>query len=290
MFVRNAGLTITLVGMLTIVLVLFLGLIVFNYLANTVINLAEDQINISVYFYSDIPEEDILRAKEEIASLEGVNEVRYISKEEALIFFQERRKDDPATLQILEEVGGNPLEASLVVKTKDTSYFSQIENYINSSFFKDKIRNQIFKDNKRVIERLYKITWFARIGGALITIIFGFLVFVIALNTIRLGIYSFREEIGIMKLVGASNWFVRGPFIVYGIICSMVAAIISIVIFYFVLIVINQPLVNFVNNIRFGPLDFFGGYFFWIVVSVLIVGIGIVYFSTFVAIRKYLEV
>ncbi len=227
--VRNRWLTLACVVMMVISLLLFSTIFVFNYISHSLIDYLKNKVDISLYFKPDIPEEDILKIKDQLLTQEEIEDIDYISKEEALKRFQNIAESNPIVKKALGEIGENPLVASLNIKARDTKDYQKIVDYINHSPFKTKLITIDLAENKRVIERIDALARGIRWGSLLTVIVLGFLSIVISFNTIRMAIYSLREEIEIMKLVGASNGFIRAPFLVEGMIEGVVASVIALI-------------------------------------------------------------
>ncbi len=227
--VRNRWLTLACVVMMVISLLLFSTIFVFNYISHSLIDYLKNKVDISLYFKPDIPEEDILKIKDQLLTQEEIEDIDYISKEEALKRFQNIAESNPIVKKALGEIGENPLVASLNIKARDTKDYQKIVDYINHSPFKTKLITIDLAENKRVIDRIDALARGIRWGSLLTVIVLGFLSIVISFNTIRMAIYSLREEIEIMKLVGASNGFIRAPFLVEGMIEGVVASVIALI-------------------------------------------------------------
>ena len=232
-------------------------------------------------------EEEILEVKSKLEELVEVESVDYTSQEEALISFKERHKDNPILLQSLEELETNPLEASLNIKAQETSQYASINQFLESVYYQDIVDKVNYMQNKEVIEKLNKIVVDVKTGGLALTFLLALIVFLVTFNAIRLAIYSSREEINVMRLVGASNWFIRGPFIIEGMLYGFIATIVSLVILYPVFYFLSPKLSGFL------PIGDIFGYFQANLLSffLLLLGIGVILgaFSSFVAVRKYLR-
>ena len=211
----------------------------------------------------------------------------YISQEEALIKFKEQHKDNPILLQSLEELDINPLEASLNIKAQETSQYASINQFLEGVYYQDIIDKVNYMQNKEVIEKLNKIVMDVKTGGLALSFLLALIVFLVTFNAIRLAIYSSREEINVMRLVGASNWFIRGPFIIEGVLYGIIATIVTLVLLY--------PLFYFVSPkiSSFLPIGDVFSYFQTNLLSffLLLLGIGVILggFSSFIAVRKYLK-
>lgn len=226
-FIRNGWQSIPTLSVMTLALFVFLSLIVFNVLTNNAIVLLRDKIDISVYFQNTSTEDEILKLKRSLESLSEVKNVQYVSRDEALKLFQERHKDDPTIGQALEVLSENPLSASLNIKANDPKDYPVIAAYLNAESLRSSVDQITYNQNQVVINRLASIVDTARRVGIALTVILSIIAVLVTLNTIILTIYSSRDEIGVMRLVGAGNRFIRGPYIVQGILYGVLAAVIS---------------------------------------------------------------
>ncbi len=286
-FIRNGWLSVSTIGIMILAAIVFEGLVLFNVIGKTTISSLQEKIDISIYFKSNASEDYILNIKKSLENLSEVKNVEYVSAESALTGFKNRHVDDSALSQAIEELDKNPLLASLNVKAKDPREYKSIASYLEAKTLKDQIEKITYAQNQVVIERLIGLIDTLRNGGIALTVFLSILAVVVTFNTIRLAIFSASEQIGIMRLVGASNAFIRGPFIVEGIIYGFVATIIS--------FVIMIPMINFLAPFvnKFIPevdllLYFSTNYISLFLYQILFcMGLGII--SSFVAVRKYLH-
>lgn len=286
-FKRNLWLSIATIAITSIALFIFLSLMLFNFFTGEVIKIIENQIDLSIYFKNEVVEEDIIKTRDIISQLPQVAQVDYITKEQALEEFQSRHSEDEVINRALEELGDNPLQASLEIKAKDSSQYQEIVNFIESSDISNNISKVNFTENRLIIERLNQITQTVERAGLILTLIFAALTILIAFNFIRVSIYSFREEINIMRLVGASRSFIRGPFVISGLITSVISAIMIFLIFWLI-IYFGSPYVNsFVPEIDF--YAFFAQNWFKLFAFEFLTGIILVLISTYLATSKYLK-
>ncbi|BCX16179.1 MAG: cell division protein FtsX [Candidatus Parcubacteria bacterium] len=286
-FLRNAWLSGATIVVMVMTLTVFGGLIIGNIIARTVINSIQEKIDISVYFKNDSPEDEILRIKSILESLPEVKMVEYVSKEEALSIFKEKHKDDATISQALEQLNENPLLASLNIKARQPEEYSVIAGYLNNDSIKPFVEKVSYSQNAAVINRLNKILSISRNGGMILTIVMTLIAILITFNTIRLAIYSSRESINIMKLVGGSNFFIRTPFLVEGVIYGIISAFLSLLVIgpvvYFAspYIKVMIPELNLWQKFMSDILVFFS--------YQLIFGVGVGLVSSFIAIGKYLK-
>lgn len=269
-------------------LLVFEGLVISGVIANTAINSIQDKIDISIYFKTDAPEDEILRIKDNLLQTAEVKSVEYVSRDEALESFRERHKDDETISRAVEELEENPLSASLNIKAEDPSQYSIIAGYLNNNVSSDLVENITYNQNQVVIDRLASIIEVSRQVGLLAALFLTIVAILVAFNTILLGIYSNRDEISIMRLVGANNIYVRGPFVVMGVIYGLITAVIS--------VVLAAPIIWFAAPYikLFIPAmdlrEYFTSHFFLLFFYQLLFGIGIGVVSSFIAIRRYLKV
>jgi len=286
-FRRNGWLSTATIIVLAMMLFVLGNLILLGVLAETVLNTLESKIDVSVYFRPETEEENIFLIKKELESLSEVAEVRYVSREEALKRFREQHKSNALIISALEELGENPLEASLNIRARDPSHYESVSNFLLHKNYPgiDKIN---YFDNKLVIERLGAILGAIRKGGTALALFLAFVAVLVAFNTIRLAIYTMREEIGIMRLVGATMWFIRGPFIVNGILYGALAAGVTMFVFFPLTWFVSPKLLILVPN--FDLFRYFLSNFWEFFGIMLLSGITLGVVSSFIAIRRYLKV
>ncbi len=229
-FRRNAWLSTATVAILTMTLIVFAGLYLFNVLTNVIVASVQDKIDISVYFNTDAPEDEILRIRATLKDLPEVKEISYVSKDEALEIFKQKHADDDTISSALDQLEDNPLLASLNIKAHDTEEYSVIAAYLNNESIAPFVENVTYSQNAAVIERLGDILRTAQRGGIALTIVLSLIAILITFNTIRLAIHSSRESITIMRLVGGSNLFIRGPFLVEAVVYGLISAVVSVLI------------------------------------------------------------
>ena len=286
-FWRNTWPSIATVGTMVIALSVFLGLILFNAMTSKAIELIQDKIDISVYFKNTTSEDDILNIKQSLETLPEVKEVQYVSKDKALEIFKENHKSDETILQAINELDTNPLVASLNIRAKEPSQYALIADYLSSQNLSKFIDSLSYSKNQVVIDRLTTIIHNVNQGGFFITLILALVAGLVIFNTIRLAIYSDRDEIAIMRAVGASNAFVRGPYVVGGIIAGLISALISIIIALPLIYGVSPYLKVFIPN--FNLFSYFVSNLFQLILYQIIFGVAIGSFSSFVAVRRYLK-
>ena len=254
----------------------------------------KDKVDINVYLIRTAPESDILALKKDLEQLpEVLPPVTYISRDEALANFKTRHQNDQFTLQALDELGVNPLGATLNIKAKDPSQYESIAQFLQSKSTANGSNNSIidkvnYYQNKDAIDRLTHIINSANKLGFILTIFLIIISVLITFNTLRLVIYMSRDEISVMRLVGASTGYIRGPFFIAGAIYGFISAILTLILFYPETLWLGKTTEDFFVglNIFHYYASNFGQTFLIIVLS----GIAIGSVSSFLAVRKYLKV
>ncbi|MDA1337635.1 MAG: permease-like cell division protein FtsX, partial [bacterium] len=192
----------------------------------------KESVDISTYLKNDATQEEIAQLREELEAMPEVKEVKYISKEQALESFVKLHKQDEVILESLEIVGQNPLLASLSIKAFSSDQYAVISEFLENMPFAFIVSDVDYFDRAPVIDRLSKLIAGIQSAVFLVTLFAGFIAVLVAFNTIRLTIYGSRDEIEVMRLVGASNWFIRGPFIIQGVIVGVLATLITTLLFF----------------------------------------------------------
>lgn len=275
------------VAIMALASLVFLGLIVFGFIADQAASSIQDKIDISVYFKKSTAEDQVLNIKSSLETLSEVKSVEYVSKDRALEIFKEKHKDEATISQGINELDANPLEASLNVKAKRPDQYVTIANYLNLPNLVPYIEEVNYAKNQVVIDRLTGIVNNVKRGGLILTILLGCIAGLVVFNTIRLAIYSNREEIGIMRLVGASNALVRGPSVVEGVLSGILAAALS--------LIVAAPIVYFLSphlKVFIPGLDVFRYFYtnlFVLFLYQVVFSVGIGTLSSFVAVRRYLK-
>lgn len=286
--VRNHWLSFTCITMMAISLIILSSILIFNNASNNLINILKEKMDISIYFKRDVPEEDILRIRDDLIGNEKIAKIEYISQTEALKIFEEKSSRNPAIKRALEALGENPLAASLNIKAKDTKYYTEIIDEVDNSTFKDKLIMVDLMENQRVVERINSLSVGIKLGSILVIIVAAFLSLLISFSTIRMAIYSLKGEIEIMKLVGASNWFIRGPFLLEGALQGIIASFVAILILIPFVMWGSPRIESFISEISISL--YFWSHFWYIFLYQTLSGIFLGIVSSFWAINKYLKI
>jgi len=290
-FIRSGFTSIASVLIMTITLFVITSLIFVQVALNSSLNDIKEKVDVTVYFVQDTSEADILGVQSALEKLPEVKTVTYTSSEEALNQFKDKHANDYLTLQALDELNGNPLGATLNIKAKDPSQYESISNYFENgdAFSKgtltiiDKVD---YHQNKIVIDRLNAIISGAQKLGFVFSLILILISLAITFNTIRLIIYMSREEIGVMRLVGAGKKYIQGPFIVSGVLVGLTSAIVTVLLFIPISIWLGNQMTDFVgiNMFTYYKDNFFQLFIIMLVSGVLLGGI-----SSFLAVIRYIK-
>jgi len=285
---REKGLVAANIFILVLAISTLTSLYLLKDVSRFLVSSIQEKVDISVYFKLDTSEEDILKIKEEVAKIPEVKEVQYVSQEEALASFSVRHKDDPTLMQSLDEIGINPFSASLNIKASEASQYQAVADFINNSAFTGLVDKVDYYKRKPVIEKIFSFVSNMNTVGIVFSILLIVIAVSIAFNTIRLAIYSSREEIKIQRLVGASNWFIRGPFLVQGAICGFFASLICLVLFTLVTWIFGPKMEFLFPGLNL--FTFFIANFWAIVLIQMASGIGLGVISSLIAVRRYLKI
>jgi cell division transport system permease protein len=231
-FWRNGFLSFAAIVIITLSLCAFGGIIFTSAFGRALLADVKDKVDINVYFALTSQQSDILSLQKEINVLPEVASTTYISRDQALTSFQAKWQNNALIMQGLTEIGDNPFPAALNIKAKDPGQYGSIADYLTSKNPLDASGTPIiekinYQENKLIIDRLSRIIPVAEQAGLAVTVILIIVSVIVVWNTIRLIIYTAKDEISVMKLVGASNIYVRGPLVVSGIMYGIISAIIT---------------------------------------------------------------
>lgn len=292
-FIRGGAVSAATLLIMTVTLTIISSLVFLSALLSYTLNTIENKVDVSVYFVTTASEQDILAVKDQLEKLPQVTSVTYTSAADALTAFRARHANDQLTLQALDQLGGNPLDASLEVRATDPSEYQSIVNFLEASPALSSSGTSIidrinYAQNKEVINRLSLAIQATREIGFAIIILFALASILIAFATIRLAIYTTKDEIAVMRLVGASNAYIQGPFIVAGVITGALAAALVLVLLWPATWYAGMKTAGW-----FGGFDLSSYYFSHFILFFLILmlsGIALGSIASVLAIRRYLKV
>ena len=292
-FWRNGFVSLAAVAVMTVTLFVIGSLIFTGTLLRTSIDALKDKVDVNVYFLTSAPEEDILSLKRSLEALPEVAKVEYVSREQALVDFKERHQDDQLTLQSLNELGDNPLGAALNIKANDAANYESIAKFLDQGGRligdgKTPIIDKVnYYQNKIAIDKLIRVTSSAQTLGLFVILFFAAVSILITYNTIRLTIFISKDEVSVMRLMGASGRYISARFLLQAALYGIAAATIALITFYPVTYWLGPKTADFffgVNVFRY-YLDNFPQIFLLIFGSGIVLGIA----SSFLAVRRYLN-
>jgi len=289
-FSRNKGISFATVFVLFVSIMVVSGLFFFQGMTNYLTNEIRNKIDITAYFYEETTEPEILAAKEQIAELSpNIKSIGYVSREQALESFNKKHEDDQVLQTALAEVGENPFLPSLNITTNgEPSQYEEVANILQNSAFGKLIYKVDFSAKRDTIEKIYSITSNVNRFGLVLGIVLLILSALVVFNTIKLAIDSSRDEIATMKIVGASDWFVRGPFIIEGVIYGVIAFLMSVLVSWLFAFLLSSKISVIMPG--FSLLEFFLTNFWIFVLIQLVFGIGVGVVSSVIVVKKYLEI
>jgi cell division transport system permease protein len=289
-FFRNIWVSIAATSMVSITLFIISTMIILYTLTVLAIQNSTDKVGVvTVYFNDQTTEQEILNVKVEIEGIAGVKEVVYVSKEEAKQRFQQRHENEPVILETLNEFSDseNPIPASLSVKSDELAEYGQLYSALTADRFTPYF--QTVRDNQKVIEKLHSIIEFITKFGILLAGIFVIVTIMVTFNTIRLTIYNRREEVEIMRLVGATNWYIRWPFLIEGIMYAFFATVFTSLIVLSLLTLLSSRIEEFLSISALGS-SLIRALFWEIVLVNLFASVILGTVASGIAIRRYLKI
>lgn len=291
-FIRNGFISLSAVLIMTITLFVAAALMITGSALSSVLTDLTNKVDVTVYFTTDASYDQIMEVSKSVTALPEVASVTYVTRDQALQQFQARHQNDQLTMQALDELGGNPLGASLEIRAKKTSQYETIATFLSAQQTSGTgagaaISKVNFYQNKTAIDRLTNVIDAAQKLGIAIAIVLALASVLITFNTIRLAIYTSRDEIGVMNLVGAGHWYVRGPFMVSGVLYGVVAGIIVLLVLYPLTIWVGPASEKF-----FGVFNVYTYYTHsFVLLFFVLMGSGIILgaLSSYLAVRRYLS-
>lgn len=293
-FVRNAWLAVAAMAIMVVTLTIILFSIVSSATLNHSIAQIADKINISIYLNDSTTTEEANALMAQLRKLPEVKSVSYLSKDQALA---EYKIDNAGNKNLLEAINetGNPLPASVQVDPVDPGKIDQISQILgepSTVTLEDPQAGTSYSgDQKEAIDRIAHATDILKRVGVAAVILFAFISMLIIFNTIQMAIFNRRDEITIMRLLGANTWFIRGPFVVESISYGIFAAIVSVGIVDLAFVMSSSTLqASSLGLLDIGYADTYFHHNFLILLTLqLVVGIVIGAVSSIVATRRYLK-
>lgn len=288
-FKRNFLMGFTAITTVAITLFIVGLFLVIVYDVQSIVGSIRRQVEIAVYLKDNVSTQLKDYLESEIKNWDEISDVRYISKEKAFERFKEQNEGS----DILKEIKGNPLPASFELELNDPErvelvalrFLDKDGNYIEG--VDDVIYGQTY------VRKLFSVTAIVGTITILVIIVLLLAAIVLIFNTIRLSIYARRKEIEVMKLVGATNWFVRIPFIFEGFFEGFIGSIIAVILLYFLsnfLIIRGERII--IDTMRVRDLAVLGTNNIMLIIYIFLIAFGglIGIFGSSIALKKYLNV
>ena len=291
-FWRSAYVSLASVFVLTVSLFVIGATMFLDQLLTVSLQNLQSKVDINVYFVPDAAPEEIDRLTTSIEALPDVQSVAFTSRDEALRLYRERNQGDEIAIQALEELNENPLGATLAIQARETSQYEQIANFLEEQQSLESPSSPVIDEvnynrNRESIERLTSIIGAVEQAGFMVMIVLLIASVLITFNTIRLAIYTAREEISIMRLVGAGNMFIRGPFMLQGIMYGLLAGFLAVLILYPIMLWLGPSTEAF---FEFNLLTYYTDNLIYIFLVLAGIGIVLGLISSILAIARYLRV
>ncbi|MGA2666825.1 MAG: permease-like cell division protein FtsX [Patescibacteria group bacterium] len=289
-FWRNRWLSLASALVMTLTLIVISIFVILTLVIGRTSDIIKSKMDITVYFNDSATTDQISELQQVLASRPDVKEVAYTSKEEAEKIW-EQTQTSQALKNIASELGENPFPRSIAIKATDPSKLDAIAGVINSATYQSIIHKVSYQDNKVLIGRLISITTFTKEIGWIFSAVFVIMSVLVVLNTIRLAIYSRKDEIEIMRLVGANDVFIKTPFIVEGIIYGLLACFLATILLWLGFLSL-QPLIteHFDPGVALGVRVFYYSHFGWLFLMQFIIGVAVGIGAALFSIRKYLRI
>lgn len=287
-FLRNGFVSLAAILIMTITLFVSSVLLIAGAALDSTLQQLMQKVDVNVYFVTTATEDQVMEVKRELEALPEVASIEYVSRDAALAEFRERHKNEASTIQALDQLSENPLGASLAIRAKETSQYESIAEFLTGKQEGGTLISKVnFYQNKPAIDRLTAIIETSRTIGIATALFLAGASILIAFNTIRLAIYTSRDEIGVMNLVGAGHWYVRGPFVIAGILYGLISGIVVLLVLYPATAWLGPASERFFGS--FNVFDYFVGNFASLMLSVLALGISLGAISSYLAVRRYLR-
>lgn len=287
-FIRNGFVSLAAIFIMMITLFVIAILMISGAALQATLQELVGKVDVNVYFTTEASEEQALAIKADLERLPEVAGVEYTSREQALAEFRERHANEQTTIQALDQLAGNPLGASLAIRAKDTSQYAAIAEFLDVRGAETGAISKVnFYQNKTAIDRLSSIIETSRKVSIAAALFLAGASVLIAFNTIRLAIYTSRDEIGVMNLVGAAHWYVRGPFVVAGVLYGLISGVIVMLTLYPIAIWLGPPSQAFFGS--FNVFDYYVENFPVLFFTIVGTGVLLGALSSFLAVRRYLH-
>lgn len=286
---RNPGLTFMTVFMLTLMLLSLNALWAVEVVTTEAVRLVKGQVEMSLYLSATASEEEVAALVTRLKSFSEVTSVEVNSREQVLRSFEERYAKKTEVIAALRELGNNPFGPTLTITVREPEQFKTIIQAVTVSEYERLIESKSFEEHEDAIERLQRITNRIEQVGFALALFFAVIAFLIIFNTIRVAIVTQRIEIGIKRLVGASSWFIRGPYLVGAIFFTLVSVGLTIGL-VFLGLRYADPYLTVVFPNQFSLTSYFRSHMLYLFGVQTIVVLALTIISSTLAMRRQLKV
>jgi cell division transport system permease protein len=286
---RNLSLSLMTVLILILMLLSINTLVFLRVLAMKATETVEKRIDVSIFVRPEVPEASVKELEKYVAAFPSVVSVVYKNSDEVLRDFREKHKDSPDILASLDELGANPLGSTIRVQTRRPEDYKTIIDALRVPEYEHVVEAKTFGDTERAINRINAIVREVERFSIALSALFAVIAFFIIFNTIRVAIYTQRAEISIKKLVGASNWFVRGPYIVEAVIFTVVSVGTSVALLAFVVRFADPYLASVFEESAI-LTTYAKGHILQLILGQSVAVLFLTVFSSFIAMQRHLKV
>lgn len=288
-FFRNIWLSIVTVTIIVMSLFVMTMLVALNVVVQDTVTNLQEKVDISVYFKPDIKQSDIKTIQDNLNKLKIVKETTYIDKDTALENFKKKYENNQIILKSLDALGKNPLSDILVIKAKDINDYEQILQILQQEELKQYIQDSDFSDYEKIIAKISQVSKKVNQIGVVVSLVFIAIAILVMFNTIRMAIYTQREEIAIMRLVGASSAFIRTPFLLEGFFYALIAVFINILVLFPILGAVQPFIGSFFGAETLDLAQYFKTHFVQVFGFEFLLILILNTISSWIAIRKYIK-
>jgi cell division transport system permease protein len=286
---RNMSLSVMTVLILVLMLLSINTVVIIRAITNRATQEIKSRLDVSVYFDKNATDAQIEETKKYIQSFPEVTEIVFYTKEQVLEQFKQKYSGNSEIMSSLDELNDNPLGATIIIKTREPGDYKKIIDSLSVPEYENIIESKTFEDTQKAIDKIDSIMWQVERFSMFLSSFFAIIAFIIIFNTIRVAIYTQRIEISIKKLVGATNWFIRGPYLIESFIFSILSASSA----YLLVLLVCRFLDPYLQIIFEDPnflFSYFIGRFAIFFSAQFVIVLFLTMFSSFVAMRRHLKV
>ena len=292
-FIRNAWLAIAAMAVMVVTLTIVLFSVITNATFSNTIAGITSKVDISVYLQDSVTQPQVTKLLQQLREQPNVQSVTYLDKDQALQAYKQQNAGNQALLLAISETD-NPLPATIRIKPKDLNNVQSIKNFLTTpanAALQTPQSPDYNGDRKVAIDRIAHATSLLRRAGIAAVLVFTLISVLIIFNTIQMAIFNRRDELTIMRLLGATTWYIRGPFVVEATIYGIFSGLASVLIINALFIASSSALqASSLGLLDINYADSYFGNHFWVLLTVqLLLGILIGAASSIVATRRYLK-